>query len=314
MPHTYRTFMIATAALIGIFPFAGFWSKDEILAGASQLGGGGNYTRVHGRRHRRGVHDRRLHDPGACTSRSSASTGATGHPHESGPRIVVPLWILAVLGVVAGLANLPAALGPDGVELRFEHFYEPKGAYFPSALPNFAHPEFSLGIALGGHGHRPHRHRARPTSGTGEGRAARHHRAQPRRPGRLHGAREQVLLRQALHRRHRRRLQGPDRPGGQLVQPERARRRGQRRRASSRPSSAASSTPHRPAGGRRRDQRLRQRRPTRAARSSANSRPARCSSTAPCSSGRPPCSPAPSSSSSDGYAKVTGSRWTTTSS
>ena len=43
MPQTYKTFMIATAALIGIFPLAGFWSKDEILAGASQLGGTGNY-------------------------------------------------------------------------------------------------------------------------------------------------------------------------------------------------------------------------------------------------------------------------------
>ncbi|HKY65843.1 MAG TPA: NADH-quinone oxidoreductase subunit L, partial [Acidimicrobiales bacterium] len=44
MPQTYRTFLIATAALIGIFPLAGFWSKDEILAGASQLGGPGHYT------------------------------------------------------------------------------------------------------------------------------------------------------------------------------------------------------------------------------------------------------------------------------
>ena len=32
-----------------------------------------------------------------------------------------------MLGVTAGLANLPAALAPDAVELRFEHFYEPKG-------------------------------------------------------------------------------------------------------------------------------------------------------------------------------------------
>ena len=44
MPQTYKTFVIATAALIGIFPLAGFWSKDEILAGASQLGGAGHYT------------------------------------------------------------------------------------------------------------------------------------------------------------------------------------------------------------------------------------------------------------------------------
>jgi NADH-quinone oxidoreductase subunit L len=70
-----------------------------------------------------------------------------GHPHESGPRITVPLWILAVLGVTAGFANIPAALAPDAAALRFEHFYEPKGAYFP--VENFSHPEFSLGIALG---------------------------------------------------------------------------------------------------------------------------------------------------------------------
>ncbi len=44
MPQTYKTFIIGTAALIGIFPLAGFWSKDEILAGASQLGGPGHYT------------------------------------------------------------------------------------------------------------------------------------------------------------------------------------------------------------------------------------------------------------------------------
>ena len=38
MPKTYWTFVICTAALIGLFPLAGFWSKDEILAGAEQLG------------------------------------------------------------------------------------------------------------------------------------------------------------------------------------------------------------------------------------------------------------------------------------
>ncbi len=37
MPITFWTFMIGSFALAGIFPFAGFWSKDEILvtAGAS---------------------------------------------------------------------------------------------------------------------------------------------------------------------------------------------------------------------------------------------------------------------------------------
>ena len=34
MPQTYKTFVIGTLALAGIFPLAGFWSKDEILANA----------------------------------------------------------------------------------------------------------------------------------------------------------------------------------------------------------------------------------------------------------------------------------------
>ncbi len=38
MPKTYWTFVIGTLALMGIFPFAGFWSKDEILANAGHNG------------------------------------------------------------------------------------------------------------------------------------------------------------------------------------------------------------------------------------------------------------------------------------
>ncbi len=147
MPHTFRTFLIATAALIGIFPFAGFWSKDEILAGASQLGGEGNYTAF------MVVGIVGAFMTAAYMTRTIYLTffgeyRGHGHPHESGPRIVVPLWILAVLGVVAGLANVPASLAPDNVELQFEHYYEPVGGYFPSALETFSHPEFSWGIAV----------------------------------------------------------------------------------------------------------------------------------------------------------------------
>jgi NADH-quinone oxidoreductase subunit L len=51
-------------------------------------------------------------------------------PHESGPRIVVPLYILSGLAVIAGLANFP--WGPDGINLRFEYFVQPVGGYFPA--------------------------------------------------------------------------------------------------------------------------------------------------------------------------------------
>jgi NADH-quinone oxidoreductase subunit L len=147
MPHTYKTFVIATAALIGVFPFAGFWSKDEILAGASQLGGAGNY-RVFMVVGILGALMTAAYMTRCVYLTFFGEFRGHGHPHESGPRIVVPLWILAALGVVAGLANVPSALAPDSVELRFEHYYEPVGAYFPSIVPEFAHPEFSIGIAL----------------------------------------------------------------------------------------------------------------------------------------------------------------------
>jgi NADH-quinone oxidoreductase subunit L len=153
MPHTFRTFALCTLALIGIFPFAGFWSKDEILAGASQLGGGGlNYTAfmVVGLV---GAVMTAAYMTRVIYMTFFGEFRGHGHPHESGPRIVVPLWILAGLAMVTGFANLPdtGALGfvPESLALRFEHFYEPVGAYFPSVLPTFTHPEFDVGIALG---------------------------------------------------------------------------------------------------------------------------------------------------------------------
>ena len=38
MPQTFWTFVIGSIALAGIFPLAGFWSKDEILVNAGHNG------------------------------------------------------------------------------------------------------------------------------------------------------------------------------------------------------------------------------------------------------------------------------------
>src|SRR5204863_3913931 len=38
MPQTFWTFIIGSLALAGIFPLAGFWSKDEILVNAGHNG------------------------------------------------------------------------------------------------------------------------------------------------------------------------------------------------------------------------------------------------------------------------------------
>ncbi|WP_436793702.1 NADH-quinone oxidoreductase subunit 5 family protein [Actinospongicola halichondriae] len=179
MPKTFVTFMICTGALIGIFPLAGFWSKDEILAGADQLGSGYTAFMVVGSigafmtaaymtrliyltffgEYRGGHHDddhADAHDGDHAADHDDDHAEAHGDPHESGPRILVPLYILATLAVVAGFTNLPdtGALSfiPEGLALRFEHLYEPVGAYFPSfgsVEAAFAHPEFSWQIAVG---------------------------------------------------------------------------------------------------------------------------------------------------------------------
>jgi NADH-quinone oxidoreductase subunit L len=148
MPHTYRTFIVATVALIGIFPFAGFWSKDEILAGAGQLGGGAANYKLFVVVGLVGAFMTAAYMTRVVWLTFFGEFRGHGHPHESGPRIVVPLYVLAGLAIVAGFANVPSALAPDSFALRFEHYYEPIGAYFPSALPTFTHPEFSLATAL----------------------------------------------------------------------------------------------------------------------------------------------------------------------
>ena len=185
MPKTFWTFLICSLALAGLFPFAGFWSKDEILAGAAQLGGSGNYfwfgivgtvgaamtaaymTRCiyltffgefRGGAHEphaavsHGVEDHPVVEDHIADDSGHADAEHHGDPHESGPRILVPLYVLSFMAIVAGLVNLPAfSWLPSGATLRFEHLFEPKGAYFPSfgAVGGvLTHPEFSLTTAL----------------------------------------------------------------------------------------------------------------------------------------------------------------------
>ena len=154
MPRTYGTFVICSLALAAIPPLAGFWSKDEILAGASQLGGGGDgyplmlWAGIIGGGMTAAYMTRCIYLTFHGEPRGHA---ADPHhpPHESGPRILVPLYILAGLAVVVGFANLPAdGIFPDSVALRFEHYVEPVAPYFPGELPTFAHPHFSWWVAL----------------------------------------------------------------------------------------------------------------------------------------------------------------------
>ncbi len=105
MPWTFRTFLVGTAALAGVPPLAGFWSKDEILLGAGKNGYGlFMVVGLIGAFMTAAYMTRCVYLTFFGEPRGAA---AHHHPHESPPLIVVPLQVLAVLSVFAGLLNAP---------------------------------------------------------------------------------------------------------------------------------------------------------------------------------------------------------------
>ncbi|MGI8662778.1 MAG: NADH-quinone oxidoreductase subunit 5 family protein [Acidimicrobiales bacterium] len=145
MPKTFWTFVICAGALSALPPLAGFWSKDEIIAAASGSNGLSGYPIMLWA----GLFG------GACTAAYMVrciyltffgeprghAADAQHPPHESGPRIIVPLYILSGLAVVAGFANFP--FGSSSIKERFAHYVEPSGTYFPHVPA----PEFTAWIA-----------------------------------------------------------------------------------------------------------------------------------------------------------------------
>jgi NADH-quinone oxidoreductase subunit L len=134
MPTTYWTFLVATIAIAGIFPFAGFFSKDEILAsvfaaGATDLNHFGAvyyvlwalalsgavltafymFRLVHMTFHGdfRGGHE------------------AEHHLHESPWTMTLPLQVLGVLSIVGGFLGVPGKLFGQPSWNLIEGFLEP---------------------------------------------------------------------------------------------------------------------------------------------------------------------------------------------
>jgi NADH-quinone oxidoreductase subunit L len=123
MPQTYITFLLGTIAISGIFPFSGFFSKDEILwnayaNGSPILWGAGVLAAF-------------------CTAfymfrllyltfyGEERFDHHHVHPHESPLTMTLPLWILAILSVFGGLLGIPKALS-GGADINIlEHWLEP---------------------------------------------------------------------------------------------------------------------------------------------------------------------------------------------
>jgi NADH-quinone oxidoreductase subunit L len=120
IPTTARTFAVATLAIAGIPPLAGFFSKDEILGQAFEK-------------------HPALWIVGFITAGmtafymfrlvfltffgySRADEHVEHHIHESPPTMTVPLMILAVLSVIGGWIGWPRSIWGNA---RFEKFLEP---------------------------------------------------------------------------------------------------------------------------------------------------------------------------------------------
>ena len=120
MPITAATFIVGWLAIAGVPPFAGFWSKDEILLAAWEQKNIGPLLWV----------------IGLITALLTAyymsrqvilvffgdqRWDEDAHPHESSWTMTIPLCVLAGAAIVGGAINLP--LVKDWLVL--EHFLEP---------------------------------------------------------------------------------------------------------------------------------------------------------------------------------------------
>ncbi len=110
MPKTYWTFVIGSVSLAGIIPFAGFFSKDEILATLDYEG----YTAFMWVAIA-GAFVTAFYMTRAIALTFHGSYKGDGHPHESPSVMTTPLILLAVPSVIAGFFNIPGvSLGSLG--------------------------------------------------------------------------------------------------------------------------------------------------------------------------------------------------------
>ncbi len=120
MPSTYKTFLLATIAIAGIPPLAGFFSKDEILmhtfnAGMGEFAGAlyiilwgvGMITAFLTAFYMFRLTFGTFHGTFKLPSKISDAAGSDKFLHESPATMTIPLWSLGILSVVGGFLGVP---------------------------------------------------------------------------------------------------------------------------------------------------------------------------------------------------------------
>ena len=175
MPITFTTWVISTLALCGVFPFSGFFSKDEIIDNVGHNGyqlfmiigligafmtaaymTRATYLTFFGeaRGASAGIHHDEHHDAHASAhdahdSHDAHDAHATDHadqgPHESGWRITLPLVLLAILALGSGFLNAV----PFGEKWeRITKWVEPRHSEFAPELHHAPFTWSKAGLSL----------------------------------------------------------------------------------------------------------------------------------------------------------------------
>jgi NADH-quinone oxidoreductase subunit L len=124
MPVTYLTFLSGSLALAGIVPFAGFWSKDEVLYEALVHGLAGSPLLLAGYAMGlvavffTGFYTFRMV---FLTFHGEPRTETARNPHGVRWNVKGPLVVLGVLAATAGLVNMVPVQDLTGIHLEFLH-------------------------------------------------------------------------------------------------------------------------------------------------------------------------------------------------
>lgn len=127
MPITHITFVIGWLAIIGMPPFSGFFSKDEILyySFVSPLGSSFLWLIGVAGAVMTAFYMTRLM---ALVFWGKSRVPSDVHPHESPSSMTIPLIVLAVLSAVGGFIGIPHAIGDLFGHLPnvLEHWLDPR--------------------------------------------------------------------------------------------------------------------------------------------------------------------------------------------
>ena len=144
MPRTYWTFLIGTLAISGIFPFAGFFSKDEILWKALTQGGfsfwlvGALAAFMTATYMFRAVFM-------TFHGKSRVDHEVAHHIHESPGIMTVPLIVLAILSTIGGFIGFPIVEGWN----QFHEFLSPVFSMPPKVAEAGHHSAgFEIGMMI----------------------------------------------------------------------------------------------------------------------------------------------------------------------